>query len=83
LDAGRDLKRHGNVEERVRKAIRDYAADGIAHANNVAQLVGSDAKRMRVVDFRAIFEETADNITMSKVTPRGSAHDALSSRMSR
>lgn len=75
LDAARDLKRHGNVAERVRKAIREYAADGIARANNVTQLVGSDVKRLRVGDFRAIFDETADTITVTKVGPRGGVYD--------
>jgi hypothetical protein len=44
---------------------------------------GSDAKWIRVGDFGAIFEETADKIMVSKVTPRGNAYDALSSWMSR
>jgi mRNA interferase RelE/StbE len=63
------------MAHRVRSAIAGYAADPAAHANNVTQLVGSRLLRMRIGDFRAIFEETADMITVSKLRPRGSAYD--------
>jgi mRNA interferase RelE/StbE len=58
VGASLDLKRHGNMASRARKAIAEYAADGIAQANNVTQLVGSPASRMRIGAFRMIFEET-------------------------
>jgi mRNA interferase RelE/StbE len=74
-EAVRDLKRHGNVADRVRIAISDYAANPAARANNVTQLVGSPLLRMRIGDYRAIFEETTDTITVTKVRPRGSAYD--------
>ena len=47
LSAARDLKRHGNVAGRVRKAVAEYAADPLAHANNVTQLVGSFWRKQR------------------------------------
>ncbi len=75
LDAARDLKRHGNVAARVRKAISEYAADPLAHANNVTQLVGSPFWRIRVGDFRAIFEATETTLTVVKVAPRGEAYE--------
>jgi mRNA interferase RelE/StbE len=68
-------KRHGNVAGRVRKAISDYAANPAAHANNVTRLVGATSMCMRIGDFRAIFEETPEMITITKVRPRGSAYD--------
>jgi mRNA interferase RelE/StbE len=74
-DSVRDLKRHGNVAGRIRKAMADYALYGIAHANNVTALVGSVEKRMRIGDFRAIFIETDDSITVVKIGPRGSVYD--------
>jgi mRNA interferase RelE/StbE len=74
-EAARDLKRHGNIAERVRKAVSDYADDPAVRANNVTQLAGSPLWRIRVGNFRAIFEETADMITVTKVRPRGSAYD--------
>ena len=41
----------------------------------MTQLVGSPLWRMRIGDFRANFEETADMITVTKVRPRGPAYD--------
>jgi mRNA interferase RelE/StbE len=74
-EAARDLKRHGNIAARVRRAVSDYAANPAAHANNVTPLVGATSLRMRIRDFRAIFEATAELITVTKVRPRGSAYD--------
>lgn len=74
-DALRDLKRHGNMAAQVRKALMEYAADGIAHSNNVTQLVGSTARRMRVADFRVIFEETEDSLLVTRIGPRGGIYD--------
>lgn len=74
-DAQMALRRHGNVASRLRKAISGYAANPSAHANNVMPLVGSSARRMRVGDHRAVFEETDVEIIVTRVAPRGSAYD--------
>ena len=74
-EALRDLGRHRNVSARIMKAIGDYAANPRAHANNVAKLSGSMASRLRIGDFRALFEETDDEILVTKVAPRGSVYD--------
>lgn len=74
-DAARDLKRHGNMADRVRKAIREYAAGGGAHANNVTKLVGSSASRLRVGGYRVIFEEGMAEIIVTRIAPRGGAYD--------
>lgn len=74
-DAAKDLKRHGNMAKRLRQAIADYAADSQAHANNVDPMAGSTAKRMRVGDYRIIFEETDTEILVTKVGPRGNVYD--------
>ncbi len=71
----RDLKRHGNVAGRLRKAVAEYAADPQAHANNVTQLVGSPFQRIRVGDFRAIFEATDTALIVVKVAPRSEAYE--------
>lgn len=75
VDAARDLKRHGTMAERVRKAISEHAGGSGAHANNVTRLVGSTGIRLRVGDCRVIFEETATTITVTKIAPRGGAYD--------
>lgn len=73
-DAAKDLKRHGNMAARIRKAINEYAGTG-AHSNNVTQLVGSSAWRMRVGDFRVIFENGETEIVITKIAPRGDAYE--------
>lgn len=74
-DALRSLKRYGNVAARLRKALDEYAAETGAHANNVTRLVGAPAFRLRVGDFRAIFEETETDIFVTAIAPRGSVYD--------
>ena len=74
-DALKGLKRHGNMAARIRNAIEEYAAETGAHANSVTRLVGSTASRLRVGDFRAIFEETETDIIVTKIAPRGSVYD--------
>ena len=73
--AAKDLRKHAAVAARVRKAVSDYAADPKAHANNVTQMVGSTAKRMRVGDFRVIFEETETELIVTKIGPRGGVYE--------
>lgn len=70
-----DLKRHGYVAGRLRKALLDYAADPAAHANNVIPLVGRPGRRMRVGDYRIIFEETETELLVTRIGPRGSVYD--------
>jgi mRNA interferase RelE/StbE len=74
-DAAKDLRRHGNVAQRIRKAVSDYVADTQAHANNVIPMVGSTGKRMRVGDYRIIFEETDTEIRVTKIGPRGGVYN--------
>ena len=64
-----------SIAARVRKAIDDHARETDAHANNVTRLVGSTAFRLRVGDFRVIFEESATQITVTKIAPRGNVDD--------
>jgi mRNA interferase RelE/StbE len=74
-EAARDLRRRGNIAGRVRRAISDGAADPGANANNVTQLIGSPLYRMRIGDYRANFEETADTVMVTTVRPRDSPYD--------
>jgi mRNA interferase RelE/StbE len=72
-DAAKDLRRHGNMAQRLRKAISDYAADPKAHANNVKN-IGAAGTRLRVGDYRIIFDETDAEIRVTKVGPRGGVY---------
>lgn len=73
--AAKSLRRHMSESARIQKAIDEYAAGAGAHANNVTRLVGSEASRLRVGDFRVIFEESETTIIVTKIGPRGSAYE--------
>lgn len=72
-DARRAL--NANMAGRLLKAIADYADAPSAHPNNLTRLVGSPARRLRVGDFRIVFEETETEIVVTKIGPRGSIYD--------
>jgi mRNA interferase RelE/StbE len=74
-DAARALRRHANMAERIRVALRDYATDPVAHANNVRRLVGSNERRLRISGFRAVFEETPTEILVTRIGPRGDVYE--------
>jgi len=74
-EALKQLKRHGNIASRVRKAMAEYAADQAAHANNVTRLAGSTALRMRVGEFRVVFEDAGEQLIVTKIGPRGSVYE--------
>ena len=46
------LRKHANRAKLIQSKIRQYADDASSQANNVKLLVGVDAKRLRVGDFR-------------------------------
>jgi mRNA interferase RelE/StbE len=69
------LKRYANMAARIRRAIEEYAADPAAHANNVAPLVGLSGRRMRVGDYRVVFEEIGTEIQVTRVGSRGDIYD--------
>jgi mRNA interferase RelE/StbE len=73
-DAAKALRKHSNMSARLKKAIEDYASDPTARANTVTQLVGTDAKRLRVGDYRIIFAESEDTIIVTKIAPRGAVY---------
>ena len=75
VDAAKALRKHANVAARIREKISAYAENPAAGANNVTQLVGVDAKRMRVGDFRVIFTETDAEIVVLLIGPRGDVYD--------
>ena len=74
-DALKSLKRHGNVADRIMRTMREYADGTGAHANNVRALQGSSALRLRVGDYRVIFNETDTEIIVTGLGPRGSIYD--------
>ena len=69
------LLKHRIVAPRIREKIAAYAADPASLANSVTELRGAPLKRLRVGDFRVLFEETETEIIVSKIGPRGSVYD--------
>jgi mRNA interferase RelE/StbE len=73
--AAKDLRRYRADAGRLVAKIEAYADAPETLANNVKSLKGSTALRLRVGEFRIIFEETPDEIIVTKIAPRGSAYD--------
>ncbi len=69
------LRIYGNMRARIVKALNEYAADQNSHANNVKALSGIPGKRLRIGDFRVIFEEDAEVISVTDIGPRGNIYD--------
>jgi mRNA interferase RelE/StbE len=55
--------------------IRQYADDPSSLANNVVKLQGRDGLRLRVGDWRIIFEEDGTVLAILEIGPRGSIYE--------
>lgn len=64
-----------NESIRIRSKIRQYADDPASQANNVKKLQGRDAYRLRVGDWRVIFDENEVVIDVIKIGARGSVYE--------
>jgi mRNA interferase RelE/StbE len=69
------LRRYRPEAKRIMEKLRAYADDPAPQSNNIKAMKGSDAKRLRVGEYRVIFEETSDEIIVSKIGPRGGVYD--------
>ena len=68
--ARKALRRHKAEAERILAKVDAYAADPTAFPK-VKMLAGTAGKRLRVGDFRVIFEETATEVIVTDIGPRG------------
>lgn len=73
--AAKALRKHRADAERLLSKIEAYAAEPSSVANKVKALRGSTALRLRVGDYRVIFEETSTEIIVTNIGPRGSIYD--------
>jgi mRNA interferase RelE/StbE len=73
--AARALRRHRNIALRIMAKVEDYAAHPASLANVVTEMVGKDCRRLRVGDFRVLFRETATEVIVLDIGPRGSIYD--------
>ena len=62
------------MANRITKKLAAYADNPASLANQVTELRGGHGKRLRVGDFRVLFEETATEIIVSDIGPRGATY---------
>ena len=73
--AARALRKHRDMAPRVMAKVEDYAANPASLANVVTEIVGQDCHRLRVGDFRVLFRETATEVIVLDIGPRGGIYD--------
>lgn len=65
-----------NTSAIVRSKIEQYAADPASLANNVKALKGEQGVfRLRVGDWRVLFNEDGDVVAIIRIAPRGAAYE--------
>lgn len=65
-----------NTRELIRSKIEQYAASPASLANNVKALKGSrGVYRLRVGDWRVVFNEDGQVMSIIKIAARGSVYD--------
>ena len=64
-----------NEAARICSKIEQYAADPASQANNVSKLQGRDGYRLRVGDWRVIFDENHAVVAVVAIGPRGNVYD--------
>lgn len=64
-----------NVARTIRGKIKQYASDPASLANNVKKLQSRPGYRLRIGDWRVIFDEDGKVIAILAVLPRGGAYD--------
>lgn len=73
------LKQLASVPEpaatRIRSKIAQYAADPASLAGNVRKLQGREGYRLRVGDYRVIFDDDGTILDILSLGPRGSVYE--------
>ena len=72
--ARKELRMISGDSQRIRSKIEQYARDPASLSNNVKRLKGREGLRMRVGDWRVIFNESKDTIDILVIGPRGSVY---------
>jgi mRNA interferase RelE/StbE len=68
------IAKHRNMAKRILDNLDVYAGNPAAVGNQVKKLSGTKTMRLRVGDFRVIFEETETEVIVSDIRPRGSIY---------
>lgn len=72
--ARKALRRHKAEAARIMAKVDAYATNPTAFPK-VKTLAGTTGKRLRVGDFRVIFEETATEVIVTDIGPRGGIYN--------
>lgn len=64
-----------NEAKRIRKKTEAYARDPDSQSNNIVRLKGRDGYRLRVGDWRVIFDTQGNVMAILAVGPRGSIYE--------
>ncbi len=64
-----------NAADLVRAEIQQYADDPASLANNVIKLQGREGFRLRVGDWRVIFQDDGTVVAILEIGPRGSIYE--------
>ena len=64
----------GPTAARIRSKIEQYAADPASLAGNVLKLQGREGYRLRVGDYRVIFDDDGSVLDILNVGPRGDVY---------
>ncbi len=60
--------------QRIREKIEQYARNPAELANNVKRLKGREGLRLRIGDWRVIFDESAETVEVLVIGARGSVY---------
>jgi mRNA interferase RelE/StbE len=71
--ARKALRKHRAEAERIMAKVDAYVANPSAFSK-VKTLAGTTGKRLRVGGFRVIFEETATEVIVTEIGPRGGVY---------
>jgi mRNA interferase RelE/StbE len=64
-----------NMSALLRSKVEQYARDPKSLANNVKRLQGRPGFRLRVGDWRVIFDVSKDTVDVRAIGPRGGVYD--------
>lgn len=63
------------IASRIKSKIEQYAADPASLASNVVKLQGRDGYRLRVGDYRVIFDDDGNVLDILSLGPRGRVYE--------
>jgi mRNA interferase RelE/StbE len=69
------LKMPANTARLIRRKIEQYASNLDSMANNVRKLQGREGYRLRVGDWRVVFDRDGVVLDILEIGPRGSIYE--------